>query len=111
MGERFVGDEITPGLAASQDQARERVTFLKIPIDIVEPNRLGLLAFQLLTEGKEQNIVLLSLWDLLRARRNAEYRDYVKNAALVIPISKSIISGIRFLLGKKRSAICRLNLR
>jgi N-acetylglucosaminyldiphosphoundecaprenol N-acetyl-beta-D-mannosaminyltransferase len=101
MGERFVGDEITPNPAASQDQARERVTFLKIPIDIVEPNRLGLLAFDLLTEGKEQNIVLLSLWDLLRARRNAEYRDYVKKAALVIPISKSIISGIRFLLGKQ----------
>jgi len=100
-----VGDEITPVPApipaASQNQARERVNFLKIPIDIVEPNRLGLLIFQLLAEGKEQNIVLLSLWDLLRARRNAEYREYVKNAALVIPISKSIIGGIRFLLGKQ----------
>jgi N-acetylglucosaminyldiphosphoundecaprenol N-acetyl-beta-D-mannosaminyltransferase len=41
------------------------------------------------------------LWDLLRARRNSEYRSYVTNASLVIPISKSIISGIKFLYGKK----------
>ena len=88
-----MGDEITP--------ARERISLLKVPIDIVEPDRLDHLAFQLLLEGKEQNIVLLSLWDLLRARRNAEYRKYVKEAALVIPISKSIVTGIRFLLGKK----------
>lgn len=80
---------------------RERVNILKVPIDIVDPDQLGLLAFQLLAEGKEQNIILLSVWDLLRARRNSEYRDYVKQAALVIPISKSIIRGIQFLLGKQ----------
>jgi len=80
---------------------RERVHFLKVPIDIVEPGQLGQVAFQLLAEGKEQNIILLSLWDLLRARRNAEYQNYVKNAALVIPISKSIVSGVRFLLKKQ----------
>jgi N-acetylglucosaminyldiphosphoundecaprenol N-acetyl-beta-D-mannosaminyltransferase len=80
---------------------RERVNFLKVPIDIVKPEHLSMLVIQLLAEGKEQNIVLLSLWDLLRARRNAEYRDYVNQATLVIPISKSIVSGIRFLLGKQ----------
>jgi N-acetylglucosaminyldiphosphoundecaprenol N-acetyl-beta-D-mannosaminyltransferase len=86
-----VADEIT----------RERVNFLKVPVDIVKPEQLGMLVIQLLAEGKEHNIVLLSLWDLLRARRNAEYRDYVNQATLVIPISKSIVSGIRFLLGKQ----------
>jgi N-acetylglucosaminyldiphosphoundecaprenol N-acetyl-beta-D-mannosaminyltransferase len=108
MGEGFVGDEIAnkdqgfiKDQTSAKDQIRERVNFLKVPIDIVEPGQLGLLVFHLLSEGKEQNIVLLSVWDLLRARRNAEYRDYVKNAALVIPISKSIISGIQFLLGKQ----------
>jgi len=80
---------------------RERVSLLKVPIDIVEPERLGPLALNLLFEEKEQNIVLLSLWDLLRARRKGEYRDYVNQAALVIPISKSIVKGIRFLHGKK----------
>jgi N-acetylglucosaminyldiphosphoundecaprenol N-acetyl-beta-D-mannosaminyltransferase len=56
--------------------------------------------YELLAAGKGQNIVLLSLWDLLRARRNGEYRSFVLNAALVIPISKSLIGGIRFLTGK-----------
>ena len=88
-----MGDEITA--------TKDCVNFLKVPIDIVEPDQLGRLVFQLLTEGKEQNIVLLSVWDLLRARRNNEYREYVKRAVLVIPISKSIISGIRFVLGKQ----------
>ena len=93
MGERFVGDEIKV--------SKDCVNFLNVPIDIVEPEQLGRLVFQLLAEGKEKNIVLLSVWDLLHARQNNEYRDYVKNAALVIPISKSIISGIQFLLGKQ----------
>jgi N-acetylglucosaminyldiphosphoundecaprenol N-acetyl-beta-D-mannosaminyltransferase len=81
---------------------------LKVPIDIVAPDQLGPLVYELLDSdlqnrpaGKEQNIVLLSLWDLLRARSNTEYRNYVLNASLVIPISKSIVRGIKFLSGRK----------
>jgi N-acetylglucosaminyldiphosphoundecaprenol N-acetyl-beta-D-mannosaminyltransferase len=40
------------------------------------------------------------VWDLLRARRSGEYHNYVKDAALVIPISKSIVRGAKFLHGK-----------
>ena len=83
------------------EQTRERVELLKIPVDILSPEHLGQFVYDLLAEKKEQNIVLLSLWDLLFARRNKEYRDYLKNAALVLPISKSLVSGIRFLLGKR----------
>ena len=79
----------------------ERIHLLKVPIDIVKPEDLGKTVLQLLAEGKGQNIVLLSVWDLLRARRNTEYHNFVKNAALVIPISKSIVRGCRFLLKKK----------
>jgi N-acetylglucosaminyldiphosphoundecaprenol N-acetyl-beta-D-mannosaminyltransferase len=56
--------------------------------------------FELIKTGKARNIVLLSLWDLLRARRSGEFRSYVLGAALVIPISKSLIGGARFLTGK-----------
>jgi N-acetylglucosaminyldiphosphoundecaprenol N-acetyl-beta-D-mannosaminyltransferase len=80
---------------------KERIRFLKIPVDIVEPDKLELLVFRLLAEDMGQNIVLLSVWDLLRARRNNEYKDYVEQAALVIPISMSIIKGIQFLHGKQ----------
>nr|WP_245535049.1 WecB/TagA/CpsF family glycosyltransferase [Leadbettera azotonutricia] len=113
----------------------ERISLLKVPLDIVPPEQLPDVIYELLkppapaitnpgietaeslaeksavsplippasapkpgTEGK--NIVLLSLWDLLRARHNKEYRAFILKAALVIPISKSIVSGARFLTGK-----------
>jgi N-acetylglucosaminyldiphosphoundecaprenol N-acetyl-beta-D-mannosaminyltransferase len=82
-------------------QNRQRVTLLNVPVDIIAPDQLGPLVYDLLAEGKGQNIVLLSLWDLLRARRYNEYRKFVRSAPLVIPISKSIVSGINFLSGKK----------
>ena len=87
-------------MGVETSQNRQRVKLLKVPVDIVAPDQLEDLVYDLLAEGKEQNIVLLSIWDLLRARRNNEYRNYVMKAALVIPISKSIISGISFLSGK-----------
>lgn len=82
------------------DSYCERIELLKVPLDIVMPGNLEQVIFDLLKDGKSKNIVLLSLWDLLRARHNVEYREYVQNAALVIPISKSLIRGARFLTGK-----------
>jgi N-acetylglucosaminyldiphosphoundecaprenol N-acetyl-beta-D-mannosaminyltransferase len=70
-------------------------------VDIVPHDRLGDVVHDLIAEGGGRNIVLLSLMDLLRARRSGEYGNYVQNAALVIPISKSLVGGIRFLTGKK----------
>ncbi|MDR2097778.1 MAG: WecB/TagA/CpsF family glycosyltransferase, partial [Spirochaetaceae bacterium] len=78
----------------------ERIEVLKVPVDIVAREDLETVIFKLLERKSGENIVLLSLWDLLRARRNGEFRNYILNAALVIPISKSIVSGTRFLTGK-----------
>lgn len=97
-----MGDEIEKA-GESQGKAGERIIFLSVPINIVRPDQLGPLVFQMLAEKKSCNIVLLSVWDLLRARRNAEYREYISQAALVIPISKSIISGMKFLQKKQTS--------
>jgi N-acetylglucosaminyldiphosphoundecaprenol N-acetyl-beta-D-mannosaminyltransferase len=82
--------------------------FLNVPLDVVSPEDIPEVIGRMLLSGDDRgdlppgngrNIVLLSLWDLLRARRNNEYRQYVLNAALVFPISKSIIRGARFLTG------------
>jgi N-acetylglucosaminyldiphosphoundecaprenol N-acetyl-beta-D-mannosaminyltransferase len=83
------------------NENRQRVNLLSVPIDIIAPEQLGDVVYDLLNKEPEQNIILLSLWDLLRARRSAEYRSYVLRASLVIPISKSIITGVKFLFGKK----------
>ena len=78
----------------------DRISFLKVPIDILPPECMADKIYEMVNSKRGQNIVLLSLWDLLRARRNEEYRSYVLNAGLVIPISKSIVGGARFLTGK-----------
>jgi N-acetylglucosaminyldiphosphoundecaprenol N-acetyl-beta-D-mannosaminyltransferase len=80
---------------------RQIVKLLNVPIDIIAPEQLGDLVYDLLRDKKEHNIVLLSLWDLLRARRSSDYRSYILRASMVIPISKSLVSGIKFLTGKK----------
>jgi N-acetylglucosaminyldiphosphoundecaprenol N-acetyl-beta-D-mannosaminyltransferase len=88
-------------LSAPMDLAApERISLLRVPLDIVPQERLPDLIIDLLRTRGGGNIILLSLWDLLKARRNGEYRDYVQSAALVIPISKSIVSGAHFLTGK-----------
>jgi N-acetylglucosaminyldiphosphoundecaprenol N-acetyl-beta-D-mannosaminyltransferase len=88
------------GESINAEQPGRRVEILKVPIDIVAREDLQGIIFDLLEKKKGEDIVLLSLWDLLRARRNGEFRNYVLNAALVIPISKSIVSGARFLTGQ-----------
>jgi N-acetylglucosaminyldiphosphoundecaprenol N-acetyl-beta-D-mannosaminyltransferase len=88
-------------VATEVTEKKQRVNLLNVPVDILPPEQLGSFVYDLLKEEKEHNIVLLSLWDLLRVRRNEEYRSYVARASLVIPISKSIISGLKFLTGKK----------
>ena len=88
-------------MAVETKVERQTVKLLDVPIDIIAPEQLGDFVYDLLREKKEHNIVLLSLWDLLRARGNNDYRNYVLRASLVIPISKSLISGIKFLKGEK----------
>jgi N-acetylglucosaminyldiphosphoundecaprenol N-acetyl-beta-D-mannosaminyltransferase len=83
----------------------ERINILKVPLDIVPPEILGDRVYEMLSseqngQPKGKNLILLSLWDMLCARRNGEYRDFVQKAAMVLPISKSLIGGSRFLTGK-----------
>ena len=90
------------------DTQIEKIMLLKVPIDIVPPKELPEVISRLLANNKNtettqkgMNIVLLSVWDLLKARRNKEYREYVANASMVIPISKSLVTGAKFLTGKQ----------
>ena len=79
----------------------ERIDLLGVPVDIIAGDELEAFVRVLLqNEDSGKNIVLLSVWDLLRARRPGEYRNFVTGAALVIPISKCLVGGARFLTGK-----------
>ena len=94
-------DEVTEELGVRPSAKIERIRFLKVPVDIIQPDDLGLWVFDMAGKQVGRHVVLLSLMDLLRARRNTDYRRYVEQAALVVPISKSIVNGARFLLGKR----------
>ncbi|MCL2831898.1 MAG: WecB/TagA/CpsF family glycosyltransferase [Treponema sp.] len=84
---------------------RGRISLLRVPIDIIPPDDLQEIVCRQFfdTQGRENedrqgfNIVLMSIWDLLKARRAGEYRDFIMKASMIIPISKSQITGARFL--------------
>lgn len=77
--------------------AVERIQLMKVPIDILNPEDIEEVAMDLLKKEGIQQIVFLTLWDFLKARRNNEFRELVLNASLVLPVSKSLVSAARFL--------------
>ena len=79
--------------------AAERINFLGLFLDILKPEEIEEAVFNLANKesaGPKQ-IMLVNLWDFLRARRNKEFREMFLSADLVIPTSKSLVSGAVFL--------------
>lgn len=77
--------------------AINRISLLGVPVDICKPEELENEILEMLAKPGTKQIVFLSIWNLLKARRKGDYSESIKNADLVIPISKSILSGARFL--------------
>ena len=73
-----------------------RVSVLGVPVDILPVEGIEDLVIRF-ADGKNHQIVLLSLWDLMRARRSGEFHTMIAGASLVLPISLSITKGARFL--------------
>jgi N-acetylglucosaminyldiphosphoundecaprenol N-acetyl-beta-D-mannosaminyltransferase len=73
-----------------------RISILGVPVDILPEDGIEDLIVRF-ADGKNHQIVLLSLWDLMRARRSGEFRTMIAGSSLVLPISLSIIKGARFL--------------
>jgi N-acetylglucosaminyldiphosphoundecaprenol N-acetyl-beta-D-mannosaminyltransferase len=73
-----------------------RVRILGVPVDILPEDHLDDLVARF-DDGKNHQIILLSLWDLMRARRSSEFGTMVAGASLVLPISLSIVRAAHFL--------------
>lgn len=86
--------------------ASQRINVLGVPVDILHPEDLEMTILELSSKPGVKQIVFLSVWGLLRARHRGEFQECVKNADLVIPVSKSILKGARFL---KREIPVRYN--
>ena len=77
--------------------ALERIEVAGVPIDILPPDGLESALVELLSKDGPKQIIFLSIWGLLKARKKSEYANCVKNADLIIPVSKSILKGASFL--------------
>ncbi|MCX7023601.1 MAG: WecB/TagA/CpsF family glycosyltransferase [Spirochaetes bacterium] len=75
----------------------KRVSILRVPVDILAEEDIEEVVRSMFSDGRNHQIVLLSLWDLMKARRSADFRTMVNGASLVIPISLSIVRAARFL--------------
>ena len=75
----------------------KRIHLLKVPVDIVDGEALRDVVEAMASEKKLHTVVLITLWDLLRARRSREYRNYLEQASLVLPVSRGIVRGASFL--------------
>ncbi len=77
--------------------ARQRIEILGVPVDIIQPQDMENEILEFLAKPGTKQIVFLNVWQLLKARGNNDFARCVKNADLVIPISKSILKGAKFL--------------
>lgn len=77
--------------------AFQRINLIGVPVDIIKIQDLELSVLELLSKPGTKQIVFLSVWDLLKARHKGEFQDYVNSADMIIPVSKSILSGAKFL--------------
>ena len=77
--------------------ACERIDFLNVPIDILKEEDIEKEVLSLLNKNEPSQIIFLSTWDILRARRKGEFQDMVLSSSLCLPVSKSIIKGAKFL--------------
>jgi N-acetylglucosaminyldiphosphoundecaprenol N-acetyl-beta-D-mannosaminyltransferase len=77
-------------------ESLNRISLLGVPLDILPEQEIEAVVARF-EDGANHQIILLSLWDLLRARRQGEYRTMVLGASLVLPIALSICRGAKFL--------------
>ncbi|MFP4374808.1 MAG: WecB/TagA/CpsF family glycosyltransferase [Spirochaetaceae bacterium] len=74
-----------------------RIRVVGVPVDIIPADHLEEVIGAMLSDPGQDQLVFLTLRDLMRARRNAEYRRLVQNARLIIPTTPGIVRGARFL--------------
>ncbi len=76
----------------------KRISVIGVPVDVCNPQDLDSVILEILAKPGTKNIVFLTIWDLLKGRNKKKaFSQYLKNADLIIPVSKSIITGAKFL--------------
>lgn len=75
-----------------------RIELLGVPVDICKPEDLKSEISKIIAKPGTRQIVFLTVWDLLKARRKrSDFKLCLRNADLILPVSKSILKGAKFL--------------
>ncbi|MDR3312638.1 MAG: WecB/TagA/CpsF family glycosyltransferase [Spirochaetaceae bacterium] len=77
--------------------AFERINVVGVPVDLCPPEDLERVVLTLLDKPGTKQIVFLSVWDLLNARRKNIFGECIRSADLILPVSRSILWGASFL--------------
>ena len=77
--------------------AVQRINLLGVPVDVCRPEDLESTILELMAKPGTKQIVFLSIWNLLKARRQNDYAECIRNADLILPVSKSILKGAKSL--------------
>jgi N-acetylglucosaminyldiphosphoundecaprenol N-acetyl-beta-D-mannosaminyltransferase len=93
-------------VATTESHIIRRVSVLDVPISVFTLDDIDNVLASLLSGNEARQVVFVSLWDLLRARRNKRYGRMLREAALVVPTSGSIRRAARF-LKKPEPSVCR----
>jgi len=80
---------------------KRRIKVLGVPVDEISAENSLKLVDELLKGSERNQIVLLRIRDLLRARHDLEFHRMLKEAALILPVSKGIVAGASFLRAGK----------
>ncbi len=75
----------------------ERISLLGVPVDVCRPADFEEAIIALMEKEGPKQIVFMSIWDLIKARGKGEFAKAIQQADLILPTSKSIITGARFL--------------
>jgi len=75
----------------------QRINLLGVPVDICAPENLENEVMEIMAKPGTKQIIYLSIWDLIKGRRKGDFQEALKNADLILPISKSIIKAAKFL--------------
>lgn len=77
--------------------AVQRIELLGVPVDVCSRQDLEEKILQLLEKKAPSQISFITIWDFMKIRRKNEYAQSIRNADLILPVSKSILSGAKFL--------------
>ena len=78
-------------------QKVKRIKVLDVPVDVVDPDMAVRAVAEMMDNGQNNHVVFLSSRGLLRARADAELARCLREASLVLPVSRALVRGARFL--------------